>query len=256
MAVEVSDELRLEHSFRVLALKQALEADLPKGVRELIPTHRALGIVFDPLVISFIELSDVIRSLEPALDRLRTLPSRVVEIPVWYDDPWSQACARENGVKDNMEFLAEINHTTVQGVIDWHTGRQHWVSAVGFQPGTYQTIPLDTSEVITAPKYERPRKSTPARIVCLAGMITSFYPFESPGGYQLLGRTPLELYDPDQRLSAFRDGPVLSKVGDRHRYVSIDEIEYRRIRTEVERGSYDYRIEPGECRLEDWVRAT
>lgn len=255
LAVEVSDELRLEHSFRILALRLSLQEDPIPGVTETVPTHRTLGVVFDPLRISYAQLSAAIRVREPELARLRELPSRLVEIPIWYDDPWSRACAREHGVPNNMEYLAEINNTTVQGVVDWHTGREHWVSAVGFQPSTYQTIPLDVSEVISAPKYERPRKTTPGRIVCLAGQITSFYPFESPGGYQLLGRTPLELYDPLRRLPDFADGPVLPRVGDRHRYMSIGEDEYRKLRAAVEAGTHRYTIEEGVCRLDDYPAA-
>jgi len=255
LAVEVSDELRLEHSFRILALRLSLEDDPIDGVTETVPTHRTLGVIFDPLRITYDELSAAIREREPELAGLRELPSRLVEIPVWYDDPWSQACARQHGVPNNMEYLAELNDTTVQGVIDWHTGCEHWVSAVGFQPSTYQTLPLNPTAVITAPKYERPRKTTPGRIVCLAGQITSFYPFESPGGYQLLGRTPLELYDPLQRLPDFADGPVLPRVGDRHRYLSIGEDEYRELRDRVKAGRHRYRIEEGVCRLDDHTAA-
>jgi urea carboxylase len=255
MAVEVSDELHLEHSFRILALNLSLKEDPIPGVTETIPTHRTLGIVFDPLVIGYRKLSQVLREREPQVVGLRELPSRLVEIPIWYDDPSSRECAREHGAPPNMPYLAEINGTTVKGVIDWHTGREHWVSAVGFQPSTYQAIPLDASEVISAPKYERPRKTTPARIVCFAGQITSFYPFESPGGYQLLGRTPLELYHPEQRLPDFRDGPVLPKVGDRHRYVAIDQDEYGELRARVEEGVHEYRIEEGICRLDAYPEA-
>jgi urea carboxylase len=255
MAVEVSDELHLEHSFRILALNLSLKDDPIPGIGETVPTHRTLGTVFDPLVTSYQRVSDALREREPEVIGLSELPSRLVEIPIWYDDPWSRECARQHGAPNNMEYLAEINATTVQGVIDWHTGREHWVSAVGFQPSTYQAIPLDASEVISAPKYERPRKTTPAGIVCFAGQITSYYPIESPGGYQLLGRTPLPLYDPKQQLPDFRDGPVLPKVGDRHRYVSITGDEYHELRARVKEGVYKYRIAEGICRRDAYPEA-
>ena len=141
-----------------------------------------------------------------------------------------------------MEFLAEINNTTVQGVIDWHTGREHWVSAVGFQPSTYQTIPLDVSEVISAPKYERPRKTTPGRIVCLAGQITSFYPFESPGGYQLLGRT-LRIFDLERRNVGFGDSPFLLRPRDRISFFPVEEEELEDNWKQIEAGEYSNEIE-------------
>jgi urea carboxylase len=256
LGIEVGDELSLELSFLVLALHSRLLADPPPGVTEMVPTHRTLAVFFDPLAIELETLSAAVREHEDGLEPPQELPSRLVEIPIWYGDPWSRECAEAYGVRENLGYLAEINDTTVEGVVRWHTGREHWVSAVGFQPSTYQALPLDLSDEISAPKYPRPRASTPGRIVCLAGQLTSFYPFESPGGYQLLGRTPLELYDPRQRLPDFADGPVLPKVGDRHRYVAIGEEEYRDIRAQVEDGTYAYRIEDGVCRRPDREAAT
>jgi urea carboxylase len=235
----------------VLALQASLRAELPPGVTELVPTHRTLAVFFDPLAVSFAQLSEIVREHEEALETPRELPSRLVEIPVWYGDPWSRECAEQYEVQENLTYLAEINETTVEGVVRWHTGREHWVSAVGFQPSTYQALPLDLSDEISAPKYPTPRATTPGRIVCLAGQLTSFYPFESPGGYQLLGRTPLELYDPSQRLPDFAESPVLPKVGDRHQYVAIGEDEYRELRPQVEAGTYACRITEGVCRLDD-----
>jgi urea carboxylase len=255
MVVEVGDELTLEQSFRVIALDLSLRAAPIAGVTETIPTHRSLGLVFDPLIIDFSRLSAAIREREPDLASLRELPSRLMEIPLWYDDPWSDECARAHGVPNNMRFLAELNGVTVEEVVRRHSRTEHWLSAVGFQPATYQAIPLSASAFITAPKYERPRQSTPSRIVCLAGQITSFYPVESPGGYQLLGRTPVDLYDPEQRTRAFADSPVLPKVGDRHRYVPIGEEEYGEIRARVEAGTYELRTEGGIVRLPEVAAA-
>jgi allophanate hydrolase subunit 1 len=152
-----------------------------------------------------------------------------------------------------MEYLAEINDTTVDGVIAAHSGTEWWVTSVGFQPGCYQALPLDPAFSISAPKYPRPRQWTPERILCLAGKITSFYPVRSPGGYQLLGRTPVDLYDPLQRNEVFRDSPVLPIAGERHRYVPIDENGYKEIRHHVECGDYRYDIEEGEYSLDDYL---
>lgn len=255
LGVEVGDELSLVHSFRILALQARLESDPLPGVTELVPTHRTLAVFYDPLVCGFDRLSAAIREREEGLDELRELDSRVVEIPIWYGDPWSLACAEEHGMEDNLAYLARINEMTTDEVVGWHTGREHWVSAVGFQPSTYQAVPIDGSDAVSAPKYPTPRPHTPGRIVCLAGQITSFYPFDSPGGYQLLGRTPLELYDPEQRLPDFTDGPVLPRVGDRHRYRSIEREEYEEIRAEVERGTHRYAIEEGRFRLPEAATA-
>jgi urea carboxylase len=251
MCVEFGDELAIEQNFLVIALDIALREEAVTGVHETIPTHRSLGIVYDPAVLPFDGLSAVLRELEPRTTHLREIPSRVVSIPVWYDDPWSVECAAAHGLGSNLAYLAELNGLTVEEAIAWHTGTLHWVAAVGFQPATFQAVPLDRSKALTAPKYKSPRTWTPDRTLCIAGQITSFYPVESPGGYQLLGRLPANLYDPEQRNPDFADGPVLPRVGDRHRYVSIGEEEYERIRVAVEAGTHAFEIEPGTFALDD-----
>jgi KipI family sensor histidine kinase inhibitor len=242
LTVEFGDELSLALNVRVIALDGALREARIAGVTETIPTTRSLGVVYDPLTIDRARLVARLRRLERGIGEIRALPSRHFTIPIWYDDPWSRECAAAHGAPNNVQFLAEINGVTVEEVIRRHAGTDHWVSAVGFTPACYQALPLDPAKALTAPKYQRPRKWTPERILCIAGQLTSFYPIASPGGYQLLGRTPIELYDPAQRNPAFADGPVLPRVGDRHTYVPIDEATYWEIRRQVEAGVYEYQI--------------
>jgi KipI family sensor histidine kinase inhibitor len=251
LTVEFGDELSLGLNVRVLALDRTLRERPIAGVTETIPTTRSLGVVYDPLTIDRQRLVARLRALEQAMGESRAVPSRRVTIPIWYDDPWSRECAAAHGAPNNVEFLAEINGMTVDEVIRTHAGTEHWVSAVGFTPACYQALPLDRSRALTAPKYQRPRKWTPERTLCIAGQLTSFYPVASPGGYQLLGRTPIELYDPLQRNPAFADGPVLPRVGDRHTYVPIDESTYWDIRRQVEAGTYEYQIREETFRLPD-----
>jgi urea carboxylase len=253
LSVEFGDELNLLLNFRVIALDMALKASPIAGVRETIPTNRSLGIVYDPFTISRERLVGRLKELERAMGQINELPSRHVTIPVWYDDPWSRECAEAHGAPNNLAFMAELNHTSVDGIVQAHCGTEWWVSAVGFQPATYQALPLDPRFRVSAPKYPRPRKWTPERILCQAGQITSFYPVVSPGGYQLLGRTPIDLYDPQQINPAFRDGPVLPHVSDRHTYVPIDEATYWQIRRECEAGTYEYQIRHETYRLQDYL---
>ena len=250
LIVEYGDELNLSLNFRVIALNEAIKDAALAGVTETIPTHRSLGIVYNPLTISYKELAGELVRLDKQLGELDELPSRILTIPIWYNDPWSQECARVHETPNNMEFIAEINKITVEKVIEVHSGTLHWVGAVGFTPGCYQAIPLNPNLVLTAPKYPRPRRWTPERIICLAGNLTSAYPVNSPGGYQLIGRTPLDLYDPMQRDPVFADSPVLTRVGDRHRYIALNKEEYEKIRKEVEEGRYKYQVEEAIFRLE------
>ena len=250
LIVEYGDELNLLLNFRVIALNEAIKKTALAGVTETTPTHRSLGIVYNPFVISHKELTDELKRLNKQLGELSELPSRILTIPIWYNDPWSQECAQAHGTPNNMEFIAEQNNTTIDKVIETHSGTLHWVGTVGFTPGCYQAPPLTPSLVLTAPKYPRPRKWTPERIICLAGHLTSAYPVRSPGGYQLIGRTPIDLYDPLQRDPVFAESPVLTKVSDRHRYVPINKKEYEETRKEVEAGRYKYQVEEGVFYLE------
>lgn len=244
LLVELGDEANLELSFRVSALKDAVERLQPPGVHDFVVTIRSLGILFDPLSTSYARLRD---ALEPLLDDLRgvsTVASRLVRIPVWYDDPWSAEVAARYGVRNNIELVADHNGLTVEELIAAHSGVRYWIAGVGHSPGTYFAYSLGPREPLTAPKYETPRDWTPARMLCLGGSMTSAYPLEAPGGYQLLGRTPLETYDPLRRGAAFADGPALARAGDQHVYVPIDETEYRVIRAQVQAGTYEHDITP------------
>jgi urea carboxylase len=252
LAVEFGDELHLSLNFMVIALDLSLRDRPIPGVTETIPTNRSLMVAYDSVVLRQAHLIAALRERESEITGLRRVPSRIVSIPIWYNDKWSEECARAHGMPNNMEYLAEINQTTVEGVITAHSETDWWVSSVGFQPGTFQALPLDPGFSVTAPKYPRPREWTPERILCLAGKITSFYPVRSPGGYQLLGRTPIELYDPLQRNVVFRDSPVLPIVSERHQYVPIEEAEYHDIRRQVELGAYEFEIEEGHYSLDEY----
>ena len=94
----------MEQNFLVIPLDRALQERAIPGVRETIPTHRSLAIVYDPGVVRLEQLSWTVRELEQELDDLDTIKSRLVSIPIWYDDPWSLECALAHGVGNNIEY--------------------------------------------------------------------------------------------------------------------------------------------------------
>ncbi len=120
----------------------------PEGV-----AFRSLGVVYDPLRIRRSELEHLVTGLLDDLPALTEFPSRLVTIPIWYDDPWSRACAEAHGVGNNIDYLAEINGVSRDEVVAAHARVLHWVSAVGFQPSTFQAVPLGPM-ALTAPKYD------------------------------------------------------------------------------------------------------
>ena len=241
--VEFGDETSIPLNFLILALDAAVRADSPKGVLEINPQVRALSVIYDPLETTREVLVGALQEFLASGATLDRIPSRKVTIPALYDDPWSAECAEAFGVRNNMEFIAEFNDMTVAQVIEAHTGCDYWVTGVGFVPGTFVAYAMDPAKRIGAPLYRTPRTWTHERLLNFGGVTSTIYPSRVPGGGQLFGRTPLNIFEPAQKNAIFKDSPVLPKAGDRQRYVSITREEYDAIRTAVEAGTYDYEVE-------------
>lgn len=253
LGVEFGDEARLELNFRVLALADRLEAERPPGVIDVIPSLRQLAVVLDPAVTSHAHLRAHVGEVLEDLGEVRTLPSRRFRLPCWYDDPWGAELARRYGVQKNIEFVAAQNGLSVEQVIERHTGTDFWIVCVGFTPGCYFSFPLDQSQRLVAPKWVTPRDYTPARMLALAGFSTGAYPVASPGGYQLLGRLAVNIYEPAPRNRAFPADGVLLRAGDRIRYVAVDALEYDEIWTAVEAGEYEYDVVEEDFDVADYL---
>lgn len=251
--IEFGDETSIPLNFRILQLDAAIRANPLKGLLETNPQVRSLGTVYNPLVTSFERLRHYVREILSSLGELKTLPSRKVTIPALYDDPWSRECAAAFDVRNNMEYIAEFNGITVADVIALHTGCDYWVTGVGFVPGAFMSYAMDPRKKFGAPLYRTPRTWTHSRLLNFGGNTSTIYPIRTPGGGQLFGRTPINIFEPAQKNRAFREGPVLAKAGDRHRYVAVDEKEYFDIRSAVEAGAYEYEIEEGVFNVQEYL---
>jgi KipI family sensor histidine kinase inhibitor len=241
--IEFGDETSIALNFRILALDIVLRAHPPNGLLETNPQVRSLGIVYNPLVTMRDKLTAALKEMIASQDGVKTLPSRRMTIPALYDDPWSRDCAEAFGVRDNMEYIAEFNGMTPGEVIEAHTACDYWVTGVGFVPGAFMSYAMDPRRRIGAPLYRTPRSWTPARLLNFGGTTSTIYPIAVPGGGQLFGRTPINIFEPEQKNAVFRHGPVLARAGDRHRYRAVSRAEYDDIRAQVEAGSYQYQIE-------------
>ena len=146
---------------------------------------------------------------------------KIFEIPTTYGGEYGP----------DIEFVAQHNNLTIEEVIDIHTSTNYLIYMLGFTPGFTYLGGLDKR--IETPRLENPRTKIPAGSTGIAGKQTGIYPIESPGGWQLIGRTPVKLYDP------FNDPPVILSAGDYVRFVRIDEEEFLRIKNEVEKGTYE-----------------
>jgi KipI family sensor histidine kinase inhibitor len=224
--VEFGNEISPDINGRVMALHaaitQAADTGGLRGVVETVPTMRSLMVSYDPLATSRAEL-------EPAVDALisRGLPTaastRRVTIPCCYDDP---------EFAPDLQEVAERTGKTVEQVIASHLASAFKVYVLGFMPGLAYVAGLEPS--LYLPRRAQPRVRVPRSSVAIAMDMTTIYPFESPGGWHLIGRTPLWMFD--QR----RDQPVFLAPGDSLSFQRIDRKTFDRLAREVEDGTLDW----------------
>ena len=220
LSVELGDSISTEINRKVRALFLSIEkAEMP-GVTDLVPTYRSVLVYYDPLHVSLPELEDRLTALEQHLDEASLEAPRVIEIPTLYGG--------EHG--PDLAYLAEHNGLTPGEVIQVHSGTDYLVYMMGFTPGFPYLGGM--SDRIAAPRLPTPRTAIPAGSVGIAEQQTGVYPTESPGGWRLIARTPVHLFDPR------RDPPALVEVGDRVRFVPVTEDAYHEIERQVRAGSY------------------
>jgi KipI family sensor histidine kinase inhibitor len=182
----------------VLAVYAALVEERPDGVVEVVPAARTILLVTDPAKVALAAVEAAVRRVTPRHDRRES--GELVEIPVAYDG-------------EDLADVAELLGTDVAEVVRRHTGEEWTVAFGGFAPGFgYLTSGSGTWDV---PRRSSPRTKVPAGSVGLAGTFSGIYPRESPGGWQLIGRTELAMFD----LS--RDPAALLRPGVRVRFVEV-----------------------------------
>ena len=259
--VELSEEMSFDANFEAQAITQEIrERDLP-GLIEVAPANASYMLHFDPAELHPDDLIDELKSLREEIDLTEyTWEARVIDVPVLYDDPWTHETLmkfrdrHQDPDSTDLEYSARINgFDNVDDFIDAHAGAPQMVTMVGFVPSlpwTFQMVPRD--QQIEVPKYVQPRTETPSRAVGYGGAFTAIYPVKGAGGYQLFGRTPIEVLEVDQELAEFEDSMVLPNPGDILNYRRIDRDEYDAIREEVEDGSYEYNIGTIDFRPEEF----
>ena len=153
---------------------------------------------------------------------------RVFEIPVCYGGAYGP----------DLKTIADHAGLTQEEVIRIHSSRDYLIYMLGFLPGFCYLGGL--AERIHTPRLANPRKNIRAGSVGIGGSQTGIYPLDSPGGWQLMGMTPVKTYDPEREI------PILVEAGDYIRFIPVDEGEYRRIKDLVERDEYPCIIHEGE----------
>ena len=261
--VEVSEEMSLEAFFKALSMTNAVRDAEISGVTEICPANASFQIKFDPDVIRPDDLLTELRRLEDIADRAEaTLDTRIVEIPVYYRDPWTHETLmrfrerHQDPESTDIEFAARINgYSSVDDFIAAHSGAPWFVSMVGFVSGLpflYQMV--DRARQIQVPKYLRPRTDTPRLTVGYGGCFSCIYSVRGAGGYQMFGITPMPIYDPDQETSYLREFMVFFRPGDIVKWRRISRDEYDQCHADVQADRYTPRIRDVVFSLEDFNR--
>lgn len=246
--VEVDEEMSLEAFFKSLSMTNAVRDSQLKGVTEICPANASFQIKFDPDQISPDDMVAELRRLEETAEHAApVLNTRIVEVPVYYNDPWTHETLmrfRERHQDPNatdLEYAARINDfDSVDAFIEAHSGAPWFVSMVGFVAGLpfmYQMV--DRARQIEVPKYLRPRTDTPKLTVGYGGCFACIYSVRGAGGYQMFGITPMPIYDPNQEISYLRDFMVFFKPGDIVKFRPVGREEYEQDVADVEAGRYD-----------------
>jgi urea carboxylase len=250
--VELDQQMSLEANFKAMMITNELADRHLEGIVDICPSNASYLIRVDPDVLSPRDLVDVLRELESHAGEVPAdyvLPTRIVDVPVLFDDPWThEALMRfrdrhQDPDSTDLEYGARVNgFDTKQAFIDHLAGNPWLVTMLGFVPGLpfcYQLEPRERQ--VQVPKYVRPRTFTPERAFGIGGAFSVIYPVQGAGGYQLYGISPTPVLNVRQDHPDFEHSIVFPRVGDIWRYRAIDRTEFDETRTRVESGDFRYR---------------
>ena len=225
LVVEFGDRVNRTLSERVLRLDAMIRSNPPVGTVETVPSFRSLAIYYDPLLTSQGELR---RAIAPLLD-LGDDPragARLWHVPVCYEGEFGPDLAE----------VARLTGSTPHDVVALHSGTRFHVYMLGFLPG----FPYmgDLPPQLALPRRADPRLRVPAGSISIATTLTAIYPYESPGGWHLIGATPIRMFDPE------RPKPALFAPGDAVMFQPIDAAAFTSIRKAVETRGYKVESAP------------
>jgi inhibitor of KinA len=206
--VYLGDEIGLAVHQRVLKLLRSLERKPPKWLRNVQPAYCSLLVTFDACRVDHKEVEDALREYETRSEKMRVSKRKTVEIPVCYEEEFGP----------DLREVAAVHRMTPEWVIQLHCSQVYHAYFLGFAPGFAYLG--DLPEEIVTPRRESPRRQVPAGSVGIAGKQTAVYPFATPGGWRLLGRTPVRMFRAGRK-----PGPLVS-IGDAVRFYPISREEY------------------------------
>jgi inhibitor of KinA len=220
LVVEFGDRVDRALSERVLRLDAIIRASPPAGIVETVPTFRSLTVYYDPLLTSRAELQQAIGALADRVNNRRS-SARLWQVPVCYEGEFAPDLAE----------VARLTGLTPGEAVALHSGTRFHVYMLGFLPG----FPYmgDLPPQLELPRRADPRLRVPAGSISIATSLTAIYPYESPGGWRLIGATPIRMFDRE------RSEPALFAPGDAVSFQPVDAASFASIRRAVENRTYE-----------------
>lgn len=213
LVIELGNEISSNINFKLKKITEFLDKLNKKGIKDLLPTYRSIIIYYNPLVLSFTEIKKLVEeNCKFENSEEEKIEKEIVEIPVLYGGEYGP----------DIENIAKHNKLSVEDVIKIHTSGEYLIYMLGFTPGFPYLGGM--SKEIATPRLKEPRTKIPAGSVGIAGEQTGVYPIESPGGWQLLGRSPLNFFNPKS------EKPFLLKAGQYIKFISITEEEFLKLK--------------------------
>jgi KipI family sensor histidine kinase inhibitor len=209
LLLEFGDEISREISEKVRRMALAVQAEGMEGIAETVPTYRSLLIVYNPAILSIRGLKKRLNRVEEGLQQTPLPEPKLTRIPVVYGDTYGP----------DLEEVAKYHRISPEEVIQLHCSKPYLIYMIGFMPGFPYMGELP--QALETPRLKTPRLSVPKGSVAIAQRQTGIYSIRSPGGWQVLGRTPVELFDPE------KDPPALLQMGDFVQFYAVSEKEFK-----------------------------
>lgn len=212
LLIKVGEEISRENHEKVHKIFLLLSSLKVQSIQSIHPAYNSILITFDPCVVHPYQIKEIITSLLQQENSVTIPESKIIKIPVCYSDEYAL----------DISNVAKQNSLTIDQVIQFHSQPEYLVYFLGFSPG----FPYlgEMSKEIATPRLATPRLKVTEGSVAIGGDQTGIYPISSPGGWNIIGRTPLKFFSPD------KEEPTLLKMGDKIKFIPITKKEFQQLK--------------------------
>lgn len=227
LTLEFGDEINYEINNKIRVFNKKIKSLNIDGIVETVPSFKALLIYYDPEKLFFSEAKDIVIDLFKTIDVENSKIRKVIEIPVCYDEEFGE----------DLDFVSQYTKLSKEEIIKLHSSKEYLIYMLGFLPGFAYLGGMN--ERLVTPRLKNPRLKLEAGSVGIGGEQTGIYPLASPGGWRIIGRTPLKPYDLN------RNKTILYEAGDYIKFTPISKKKYYEIKDLVDKGIYECNVVEG-----------